>query len=54
VATACDGRTLDYAALAWYIDGERVGRGPEAWVALSAWESEHRCTLVATGWRNAG
>jgi hypothetical protein len=44
-AVASDGVALPPADMRWYLDGEAVGSGPEAWVSLPEWEGEHRATL---------
>jgi hypothetical protein len=48
VATASDGRTLTGDALAWELDGDRIGTGVEVWARLRGRAGEHRCTLAAT------
>ena len=53
VATASDGPRLPDEALEWELNGERVGRGPEVWAELGAWEGEHRCRRAADCDRHA-
>ena len=48
LATAGDGRTLQFDALRWYLDDNLVGNGADAWIELPEWECEHRVTLRAT------
>ena len=45
VATASDGSVLSAEDMHWYLDGEAVGNGPEAWASLADRDGEHKAKL---------